>query len=1039
MAMMTIPDPALDDGLELERIAVGPYCVFDTFLPPSNNTSNHPRPAESPDKLKAGTMENPILSGEYPFNNNGMRPPWLNTSGDDSAVATSSAADWNDWMAWDSAAAAAAAAQNNEAKPRLNAQGPMCFTKPGERPPIMNRRQSPQTQDAALGLQTPDIPSSTSQSGRPVGAPFTFGGTVDLPPAFSFDAQGMSSPSSAEQQQQNGFYSPPIWEQQRGTDNTMFSPGTYDQPGMSSTHNPPTSTPSLHHSPSSPNNGSSAQSSPEPAPPTTSKKRKSTSEESDKVSGKGSKQPPIKKTAHNMIEKRYRTNLNDKIAALRDSVPSLRVMSRVNGGTIEDDDPEDLEGLTPAHKLNKATVLSKATEYIRHLEKRNKRLCDEVTTLKTRLENYEKMAISGPMAMHNAIGTPDGSRFQEDPFAAPSHMSTSVSGPPQGMIPVPESMANLHRGLPPQPHYAPAYPYSSAAQRSGLPGPPIINNRQRGGLGAKFMIGSLAGLMILEGFAQREQTKEPSGDRGLFAIPFNLLAVLAPRVSLGGAAAQVPLVKLLLVLGAVFYIVAPLLDFRSRPKKKPAHFVALAPTPSLASPVEVRRKAWLTAIQTVWVPQHNFILELAALGLKMLKLSTRSLIGWDGYAALTGITKEQEAGRVKAWSIALDAQLTGGDAEISKSRLVLSLMASGTLPDTPARLMLKALHIRVLLWELSNAPGTSWGLIDLLSAKLARRYWNAARTEQRIAMNNASKANSDMEGLPDHLAALLERSCDEVLVPSIIQRAYNLAWNRPSAENTVSDESMDRVVEDFAICSPLDALAAWWSSYMLKDTLTGYLASKQSTPKKSTVSVLDLVAHTAPPTSQAHLRVIIAQAIIVDEGRAANIAAAYQALPLLPNASQSPSRAPLMNLVGEVPIAADIRKALTLAKCLHLAGSTNIEARLRAVYVVNNTFLPEATTTLLSFVASYKVLTEFIQDSMLQKRTSQGLERIASSLRLWVGHEVGRRSGLSNKARGRIIGQCLDASKTLVGLAKPELIDDGYVSQSERGDESPRF
>ena len=82
------------------------------------------------------------------------------------------------------------------------------------------------------------------------------------------------------------------------------------------------------------------------------------------------KQQP-KKTAHNMIEKRYRTNLNEKIAALRDSVPSLRVMA----GTSklgDDDEEEDLEGLTPAHKLNKATVLAKATEYIRHLEKRSK-------------------------------------------------------------------------------------------------------------------------------------------------------------------------------------------------------------------------------------------------------------------------------------------------------------------------------------------------------------------------------------------------------------------------------------------------------------------------------------------------------------------------------------------------------------------------------------------------------------------------------------------------------------------------------------------
>ncbi|KAM0179151.1 hypothetical protein ACHAPF_003139 [Botrytis cinerea] len=112
--------------------------------------------------------------------------------------------------------------------------------------------------------------------------------------------------------------------------------------------------------------------------------------------------PPIKKTAHNMIEKRYRTNLNDKIALLRDSVPSLRVMTRkcsrgqedgddhING----DDEEEDLQGLTPAHKLNKATVLSKATEYINHLEKRNKYLQKENAALKSRIEAFEMLVMS---------------------------------------------------------------------------------------------------------------------------------------------------------------------------------------------------------------------------------------------------------------------------------------------------------------------------------------------------------------------------------------------------------------------------------------------------------------------------------------------------------------------------------------------------------------------------------------------------------------------------------------------------------------------
>lgn len=65
---------------------------------------------------------------------------------------------------------------------------------------------------------------------------------------------------------------------------------------------------------------------------------------------------PVKKTAHNMIEKRYRTNLNDKIAALRDSVPSLRIMSKSARGEDTTEDREELQGLTPAHKLNKATV-----------------------------------------------------------------------------------------------------------------------------------------------------------------------------------------------------------------------------------------------------------------------------------------------------------------------------------------------------------------------------------------------------------------------------------------------------------------------------------------------------------------------------------------------------------------------------------------------------------------------------------------------------------------------------------------------------------
>lgn len=84
--------------------------------------------------------------------------------------------------------------------------------------------------------------------------------------------------------------------------------------------------------------------------------------------------PRKEKTSHNMIEKRYRTNINDKILALRDCVPSLRCV--VDGG--QQPQSVDLEGLTPASKLNKATVLTKATEYILHLQKRNQMLLEQL-------------------------------------------------------------------------------------------------------------------------------------------------------------------------------------------------------------------------------------------------------------------------------------------------------------------------------------------------------------------------------------------------------------------------------------------------------------------------------------------------------------------------------------------------------------------------------------------------------------------------------------------------------------------------------------
>ncbi|GJC85550.1 transcription factor CPH2 [Colletotrichum liriopes] len=133
-------------------------------------------------------------------------------------------------------------------------------------------------------------------------------------------------------------------------------------------------------------------------------KRKSSA--SSASSRSASPEPPARRTKHsepsknphNMIEKRYRVNINEKIVALRDAVPSLRCVvqqtENPQAAAAESDEPfdvvEELGGLMPARKLNKATILSKATEYITHLEKKNGQLWKENQELEKRLAEAQR-------------------------------------------------------------------------------------------------------------------------------------------------------------------------------------------------------------------------------------------------------------------------------------------------------------------------------------------------------------------------------------------------------------------------------------------------------------------------------------------------------------------------------------------------------------------------------------------------------------------------------------------------------------------------
>ncbi|TVY48113.1 putative transcription factor [Lachnellula occidentalis] len=94
-----------------------------------------------------------------------------------------------------------------------------------------------------------------------------------------------------------------------------------------------------------------------------------------------------RQSGHNAIEKRYRTNLNERIDCLRQGIPSLNRTSSsdsTSGDEIVGDNRWDGQ-----LKYGKAAVLARALEYIKHLETTTQRLSGEVKALKVRMGGAE--------------------------------------------------------------------------------------------------------------------------------------------------------------------------------------------------------------------------------------------------------------------------------------------------------------------------------------------------------------------------------------------------------------------------------------------------------------------------------------------------------------------------------------------------------------------------------------------------------------------------------------------------------------------------
>ncbi|UKZ55225.1 hypothetical protein TrVGV298_009044 [Trichoderma virens] len=116
----------------------------------------------------------------------------------------------------------------------------------------------------------------------------------------------------------------------------------------------------------------------ETPPKTVPTKRPSTLSETSSIGKEKTKSAD--RMAHNDVERKYRTNLKDKITELRNAVPALQ--------QVAEGDQDNGQGNA---KVSKGTVLTKATEYIHQLEQRNKDIMTEHKQLMRRLQAFEAL------------------------------------------------------------------------------------------------------------------------------------------------------------------------------------------------------------------------------------------------------------------------------------------------------------------------------------------------------------------------------------------------------------------------------------------------------------------------------------------------------------------------------------------------------------------------------------------------------------------------------------------------------------------------
>ena len=336
--------------------------------------------------------------------------------------------------------------------------------------------------------------------------------------------------------------------------------------------------------------------------------------------------------------------------------------------------------------------------------------------------------------------------------------------------------------------------------------------------------------------------------------------------------------------------------------------------------------------------------------------------------------------------------------------------------------MLKALHIRVMFWQASD---WNWICRALNSAAscLARYQWNLAQKMHNDAIEDTTKV--DDHDLPEHLLMLLERPIADVMSDVNIQRAHNLAWNRPVSADAEKDVEVDEMVDDTAMRGPLDILALWSSTRILQQAL--YERIQSSRNSEACLSQINLAHRTAPPGSSTSIQALAAIAVLSDDDRESKV---NELTHLLLSSTTTLLPTSFANIdTCSTDVHSNTLVAIKCVKNLVVVSSErNPDSLYNALELLGETFYDFKSMDLLAFAAALQLVSVLLRDPDLASQHLRTLKEILSNT-IIQKDEPAKHSKLYKTALQKVLE--VGIIKRRASINSVNSVDTGYGSMSD--------